>query len=198
MASEVLLCLMFDACEFSKPDQLDLENVHHLMYLFKARENQMHSSLKSKLATAMVYTTVGKKISGVFSGLGESLQSKGIFNTWMLDEQDAIQAFAKSYADRLVSEAFFDVIAENTGKGAAKVGVETVDENRIGASPLVMDTQRADMKHILLKLCHLHMLSRLEADLPWFIQSELLTPHQAEQVSRIRRSAHRMLKAKEG
>jgi len=179
---------MFTPHKLNKPDQLDLENVHHLMYLFKARENQMHSELRSKLASAMVYTKVGKKISGVFKGLGESLQSKGIFNTWMLDEQDLIQAFAKSYADRLVAEAFFEAIAENTGKGVT----DRVDEERIGKSPLIMDVAGTaaggkDLKDILTKLCHLHMLARLEADLPWFIQVGMLTPKQAEEALEINR-----------
>ena len=58
------------------------------------------TSLKAKLAAAMVYTKVGKKLSGFLKSVGDSLQSKGIFNTWMLEEQDSIQAFAKSYADR--------------------------------------------------------------------------------------------------
>ncbi len=96
---------------------------------------------------------VGKKVSKVLSGLGGKLQEKGVFNTWMLKEQDQvklslmclsvfsaplsivctylnkrlfyqlflssfqIQAFAKSYADRIIAESFFDVIAEKTGKG---------------------------------------------------------------------------------
>ena len=60
----------------------------------------LFTSLKAKLAAAMVYTKVGKKLSGFLKSVGDSLQSKGIFNTWMLEEQDSIQAFAKSYADR--------------------------------------------------------------------------------------------------
>ena len=168
---------LFKPHKLNKPDKLDLENVHHLLYLFRARENLIHSSLKTKLGTAMVYTTVGKKISGVFKGFGETLQKKGIFKTWMLDEQDTIQAFARSYADRFVSEAFLDTIAENTG-----LGETVVDENRRGPTPLVVETSDQDLKGILMKLCHLHMLSRLEADLPWFIQAGLLTPNQAEEV----------------
>ena len=48
----------------------------------------------------MVYTKVGKKLGSFLKSVGDSLQAKGIFNTWMLEEQDAIQAFAKAYADR--------------------------------------------------------------------------------------------------
>ena len=57
-------------------------------------------SLKAKLAAAMVYTKVGKKLGSFLKSVGDTLQAKGIFNTWMLEEQDAIQAFAKAYADR--------------------------------------------------------------------------------------------------
>ena len=63
-------------------------------------DTRFFTSLKAKLAAAMVYTKVGKKLSGFLKSVGDSLQSKGIFNTWMLEEQDSIQAFAKSYADR--------------------------------------------------------------------------------------------------
>ena len=97
---------------------IDPENPHHLMYLLKARENQLHSELHGKLKKAFAYTTVGKKISGFgLNKLGSNLMEKGVFNTWMYEEQDKIQAFAKSYADRLVAEAFLETISENTGKG---------------------------------------------------------------------------------
>ena len=51
----------------------------------------------------------------------------------MLEEQDSIQAFAKSYADRFTAEAFLEVIQENTGKTP-----DPVDQTRIGQEPLVM------------------------------------------------------------
>jgi len=167
---------LFKPHKLSKPDQLDMENVHHLLYLFRARENDQHASLKAKLAAAMVYTKVGKKLGSFLKSVGDSLQAKGIFNTWMLEEQDAIQAFAKAYADRFTAEAFLEVIHENTGKGS-----DPVDADRIGGEPLVVNTDKVDLKAILVKLCNLHMLARIEADLPYFIQSGLLSVEQGEQ-----------------
>ena len=43
----------------------------------------------------------------------------------MLKEQDQIQAFAKAYADRIIAESFFDVLAEKTGKGGSFVTATT-------------------------------------------------------------------------
>jgi len=169
---------LFKPHKLNKPDQLDMENVHHLLYLFRARENQQHASLKAKLAAAMVYTKVGKKLGSFLKSVGDTLQAKGIFNTWMLEEQDSIQAFAKSYADRFTAEAFLEVIQENTGKTP-----DPVDQTRIGQEPLVMtvDQGSGDLKGILTKLCNLHMLARIEADLPYFIESGLISVKQGEE-----------------
>ena len=98
----------------------------------------------------MVYTKVGKKVAqtGIFAGVGARLQEKGIYNTWMLEEQDTIQAFAKSYADRLLGEAFMEVIADNTGKGE-EFGLES--QHPIGPSALATNAS-PDLKNILEKL----------------------------------------------
>merc|ERR1712203_1184179 len=79
------------------PALLDLEKVTHLEYLLKARENLLYTELRKKMASALVYTKVGKKMPGILKPIGDKLQEKGIFNTWMLQEQDLIQAFAKAY-----------------------------------------------------------------------------------------------------
>merc|ERR1712130_507495 len=81
----------------------------------KARENLLYTELRKKRASAMVYTKVGKKMPGILKPIGDKLQEKGIFNTWMLQEQDLIQAFAKSYADRIICEAFRETIAGQWG-----------------------------------------------------------------------------------
>merc|ERR1711981_119557 len=108
---------LFKPHQLKKPSEIDFRNIHHLQYLFEARENQIHTDLKKKLAAALVYTKVGKKVSGVFAGLGAQLQEKGIYNTWMLQEQDTIQSFAKSYADRFTGEAYIEVLSDNSDKG---------------------------------------------------------------------------------
>merc|ERR1711997_1216403 len=91
------------------------QNLDHIEYLLKARENLQYKELKQKLAPAMIYTKVGKKMPGILKPIGDKLQEKGIFNTWMLQEQDLIQAFAKAYADRIVCEAFKETLAGKTG-----------------------------------------------------------------------------------
>ena len=60
----------------------------------------------------------------------------------MLEEQDSIQAFAKSYADRFTAEAFLEVIQENTGKTP-----DPVDLTRIGQEPLVMTVDQVCKLH---------------------------------------------------
>jgi hypothetical protein len=79
---------------------------------------------RKKMASALVYTKFGKKMPGMLKPLGDKLQEKGIFSTWMLQEQDLIQAFARSYADRIVCEAFKETL---TGKfGAVDPSLEGV------------------------------------------------------------------------
>jgi hypothetical protein len=71
--------------------------------------------IRKKMASALVYTKFGKKMPGVLKPLGDKLQEKGIFNTWMLQEQDLIQAFARSYGDRIVCQAFKETLAGQYG-----------------------------------------------------------------------------------
>merc|ERR1719283_664933 len=154
---------LFKPHKDAAPAILDLENVKHLEYLLKARENLQYTELKKKVVSAMVYTNVGKKMPNILKPIGDKLQEKGIFNTWMLQEQDAIQAFAKSYADRIICEAFQETMAGKYGP---------VD---------------ASLEEILGKVFHLHLLSNLERDLPTFIGAGLLNPSQADQVLEINR-----------
>ena len=59
------------------------------------------------MASALVYTTVGKKMPGILKPIGDKLQEKGIFNTWMLQEQDLIQAFARSFSSSSTCSSSF-------------------------------------------------------------------------------------------
>ena len=111
------------------------------------------------MASALVYTKVGKKMPGILKPIGDKLQEKGIFNTWMLQEQDLIQAFAKAYSDRIVCEAFRETIAGDFGP---------VDSSLSG----VLDS-----------VFHLHLLNSVEKDLSTFLASDLLNSSQAEQAS---------------
>ncbi len=91
---------------------LDLENVDHLLHLFKLRENEMYSYLRNKIGKAAVFTKVTfglngrffntffhrhsslqiqKSLPSVLDGLAKPLQERGVFNIWMFEEQDQIQ-----------------------------------------------------------------------------------------------------------
>jgi acyl-CoA oxidase len=93
----------------------------------------------------------------VFSGLGKSLQEKGVYNTWMFQEQDQIQAFAKSYADRMVAEAFRETLEQKDVRGSS-------------------------IEPILRQLFHLYLLTVMERELAWFIMHGFLKPEQGDEV----------------
>ena len=95
-----------------------------------------------------------------FGNLGRSLQEKGVYNTWMFQEQDLIQSFAKTYADRIIAEAFEDVVRSPAVKGTS-------------------------LEAVMNKVFQLHMLSTLERDLAWFMENDVLTPAQGEEVGHI-------------
>merc|ERR1719350_753306 len=128
-----------------------------------ARENLQYEELRRKMASAMVYTTVGKKMPGILRPIGDKLQEKGIFNTWMLQEQDLIQAFARSYADRVVCEAYRETLAGQFGP---------VDPS---------------LEPVLGQCLHLHLLANIERDLSTFLAAGLLSPAQADQALEINR-----------
>merc|ERR1711934_753880 len=125
----------------------DVEKVEHLEYLLKARENLLYTELRKKMASAMVYTKVGKKMPGILKPIGDKLQ-----------EQDLIQAFAKSYADRIICEAFRETLAGQFGPVDPSLSV------------------------VLGSVFHLHLLNSVEKDLSTFLASDLLNSSQAEQV----------------
>ena len=109
--------------------------------------------------TACIFQ-IGKKVPSFFGNLGRSLQEKGVYNTWMFQEQDLIQSFAKTYADRIIAEAFEDVVSGGEVKGTSLEGVMN-------------------------KVFQLHLLSTLERDLAWFMENDVLTVAQGEEVIHI-------------
>jgi acyl-CoA oxidase len=61
-------------------------------------------------------------------------------------------------------------------------GDEFVVGSKLPIGPTTLATNASpDLRNILEKICNLHMLSRIEADLPWFLQAGLITPQQAEE-----------------
>merc|ERR1712200_75517 len=149
---------LFKPHKDAPPALLDVEKVEHLEYLLKARENLLFTNLRKKMAGAMLYTKVGKSMPGMLKPIGEKLQEKGIFNTWMLQEQDLIQAFAKSYADRILCEAFKETLAGIYG------------------------AVHPSLEGVLHEVLTLHLLSTIEKDLPTFMEHGLLNPGQGKQV----------------
>ena len=93
-----------------------------------------------------------------FGNLGRSLQEKGVYNTWMFQEQDLIQHFAKTYADRIIAEAF-------------------------GVTVNGPDVKGTSLESVMKKVFQLHLLSTLERDLAWFMENNVLTATQGEEVS---------------
>ena len=78
---------LFKPSNLTPPSPLDLSNPSDLHLLLKVREDRRFTELRGKMAAAVMYTKVGKSVSSVFKGLGGKLQEKGVFNTWMLQEQ---------------------------------------------------------------------------------------------------------------
>lgn len=146
----------------AEPIQLDLEDNEHLLNLMKKRENVQFDALRNKMGKAVMFTQIGKKVPSFFGNLGRSLQEKGVYNTWMFQEQDLIQSFAKTYADRIIAEAFEDVVRSPAVKGTS-------------------------LEAVMNKVFQLHMLSTLERDLAWFMENDVLTPAQGEEVLNLNR-----------
>lgn len=76
----------------------------------------------------------------------------------MFEEQDRIQAFAKSYAERMVAEAFRDVLDQP-------------------------DVKQSSFFPILNTLFQLHLVTVIEKDAAWFIENGHLSRDQGEEVS---------------
>lgn len=138
--------IRFRPTKLSPPSALDLKNAQHLHYLLKARENQLFVDLKTKMSMAVIYTKTGKAISPWLKGLGKKLVDKGIFNTWMYQEQDLIQASAKSFGERLLAD--------------------TLEE--------ALNKSDSDIQPVLNIIFRLYMASAIEKDLAWFITSGLV------------------------
>lgn len=79
---------------------------------------------------------------------------EGLFDAWMYEQSDMIQAAAKAYGERLISERF----AETLEKAEASVKV-----------PLTL-------------LYHLYLLNCIQRDLGGLLSKGLLTPKSAEKV----------------
>jgi len=112
----------------------NLTDLSYLHYLLENREQLLFMTLGGKLMEA-----------------GPS----GLYQSWMLEESDLVQACAKSYAERLTSERFAETL-------------KNVDES---------------LKPVLTDLYHLFLVDILEKDLGWFVVNGGLPSDLAKQVN---------------
>ncbi|XP_040565436.1 uncharacterized protein [Lepeophtheirus salmonis] len=163
---------LFKPHSITTPTSFDAQNIEHLEYLLKSKENTLYSELKTKLTAPVLITTITKKLPGFLKGIGQKIQrDKGIYNTWMLKEQDLIQEFSKSYADRLVCEASIDEL-------------KSISENQRG------------IEAIFRQIIHLHLLSVVERNLSWYIIKGLITPQNGQEILELNRELCRELAPK--
>lgn len=104
----------------------DLNSTDYLHSLFESRESRLFLELGAKMMKA------GKK---------------GRFDTWMYKEQDLVQAAARAYGERLISECFRNAIEK--------------------ADPSI--------EPILSKLLHLYQITVIERNLGYFTTSGMMT-----------------------
>merc|ERR1719489_501159 len=119
--------------KLTPPGEADLESLEFLHYLMQLKENKMFSDLGLKLMKA------GKA---------------GMFDTWMMQESDAVQASARAFAERLISERFDATIKSS----------------------------QESLQPVLGQLYHLYLINIVEKNLGWFILEGGLSPAAAESV----------------
>lgn len=129
---------VFKPQKLESPSEPDLESLEYLHYLICNKENKLFSELGLKLMKA------GKA---------------GMFDTWMMQESDAVQSSARSFAVRLISERFAATI----------------------------EASQDSLKPILTQLYHLYLINIVEKDLGWFMLEGRLpaeVAHSAPLISR--------------
>lgn len=117
-------------------DGADLSDRTYLQALLKSRENRLFTSLGKKMMKA------GKE---------------GRFDTWMFQEQDLVQAAARSYGERLISECF----------GVA------------------LDKADPGLQPVLKKLHHLYQMTVIKRDLGYFATSGLMSAETGAEVGKV-------------
>eukprot|EP01127_Copromyxa_protea_P008791 TRINITY_DN2022_c0_g1_i1.p1 TRINITY_DN2022_c0_g1~~TRINITY_DN2022_c0_g1_i1.p1 ORF type:complete len:655 (-),score=138.33 TRINITY_DN2022_c0_g1_i1:23-1987(-) len=118
-----------------KPKQISKNCFSTYRYLFRTRENIL------------------------FSGLGKSIQKgmsegKDIFEIWMKEQSDAVQASARAFGEKIVVEEFIRVIEENSGD--------------------------SEVRAVLASILASYVWFVVEKDLGWFVTSGLLTPEEGK------------------
>lgn len=124
---------------------IETATLSDLLYLFVSRERQLFLQLGSELKAKM---STGQKL----------------FDVWMLESSDLIQASATALGSRIVLQQSMEVLGGYAAKyhnGAQDVKTESV----------------------LRALLALYALRRIEIDLAWFLTSQTLTLAQGKAVS---------------
>ena len=127
---------MLKPVSFSQPPKPDLADYEFLHYLLVQREQ-------------ILFTKLGKKM--------QKVGKEAVFQTWMYESSDLIQAAAKAFGERLISDQFSEVIKK-------------------------ADTS---LQPVLIQLRQLYALDILEKELGWFIIAGLLPIDSASGVNEI-------------
>merc|ERR1712141_542361 len=123
------------------PSEKKFTNSNYLLYILNERENILFKTLGEKMATA------GKE---------------AMFNTWMMEESDVIQAAARAFGDRLIAERFAHTltVCDSELEPILKkifhlYMVFTVEKNLANLLILgiVKPDQVGDVKQAVVKLC---------------------------------------------
>lgn len=124
----------FKPRSLKEPMQRDLQSTEYLHYLLQKREDLLFIELGTKMQKA---------------------GSAGLFNVWMLEESDLIQAASRAYGECLISEQFAKVIKT--------------------ADPSIMP--------ILQQLRQLYLVELVQKNLAWFLLRGLVTAEVGNQVA---------------
>ncbi|KAJ7321467.1 hypothetical protein OS493_034820 [Desmophyllum pertusum] len=136
VATERLMVFKPAKDQVAASDDADLSNQNYLHTLLESRENKLFTALGKKMMKA------GKA---------------GRFDTWMYQEQDLVQAAARAYGERLISECFS----------------KALDEADPGLQP------------VLKNLLHLYQMSVIKRDLGYFTTSGLMSTGTGAEVGKV-------------
>jgi hypothetical protein len=136
-----------------------------------------HSPFRSKLWQRLTQKESLPKVSLTLL-LKKQEKVLKLNTTQILHHSSQIEFYFLTKHNEKIDSHFFEILHSRVNI-IFFPGEEFVE--RRGPSPLSVKAE-PDLGPILKKLLHLHLLSRLEEDLAYFITAELLTPEQAQKV----------------
>ena len=123
-----------------------------------------------RLREALLFQRLGSKMAAA----GKA----GVFDTWMLEESDLIQAAARAYGDRLIADRFTFAKRFYNFSHMQPIKFQTLSLNfRFGATVGSCDS---DLKPILEKVLELYLASNVERNLAQLLTLELIKPQQVQ------------------